>query len=71
MKRRKMLVNLKRKTLNQLGNIRFIIVSIFAIILVTLLVLGLISYAKNGIEVTTLSIVTKSSDNKFSLSGAK
>lgn len=37
----------------------------------TLLVLGLISYAKNGIEVTTLSIVTKSSDNKFSLSGAK
>jgi len=58
-------------TLNQLGNVRFIIVSIFAIILVTLLVLGLISYAKNGVEVTTLSIVTQSSDNKFSLSGAK
>jgi hypothetical protein len=38
---------------------------------VTLLVLGLISYAKNGVEVTTLSIVTKGSDNKFSLSGAK
>ena len=37
----------------------------------TLLVLGLISYAKNGVEVTTLSIVTKGSDNKFSLSGAK
>lgn len=37
----------------------------------TLLVLGLISYAKNGVEVTTLSIVTQSSDNKFSLSGAK
>ncbi|MBS5785798.1 MAG: MucBP domain-containing protein [Clostridium sp.] len=37
----------------------------------TLLVLGLISYAKNGVEVTKLSIVTKGSDNKFSLSGAK
>ena len=79
MKRRKVPGTLERErererespTLNQLGNVRFIIVSIFAIILVTLLVLGLISYAKNGVEVTTLSIVTQSSDNKFSLSGAK
>lgn len=72
MRRRKTHGNLKRESyFKQLGNVRFIIVSIFAIILVTLLVLGLISYAKNGVEVTTLSIVTKGSDNKFSLSGAK
>lgn len=72
MRRRKTHGNLKRESyFKQLENVRFIIVSIFAIILVTLLVLGLISYAKNGVEVTTLSIVTKGSDNKFSLSGAK
>lgn len=57
--------------LNQVGKSKFISISIVAIIIGTLLVLGLISYAKNGVEATTLSIVTQSSDNKFSLSGAK
>lgn len=61
----------KSYTLNQHGNIRIIIIAIMIIILMTLLVLGLISYAKNGVENTTLSIVTKNSDNTMSLSGAK
>ena len=72
MRKHKTIETLKKShTLNQHRNARIIIVGIMIIILTTLLVLGLISYAKNGVENTTLSIVTKNSDSTMELSGAK
>ena len=72
MRKHKTIETLKKShTLNQHRNARIIIVGIMIIILTILLVLGLISYAKNGVENTTLSIVTKNSDSTMALSGAK
>lgn len=49
----------KRKQMQAFGNIKIITISIIAVILTILFVLGLISYAKSDIDVTTLNIVTK------------
>lgn len=72
MEKHKITKNLKKRyTLNQNRNTRTIIIGIMIFILTILLVLGLISYAKNGVEITTLSIVTKNGDSTVPLSGAK
>ena len=61
----------KRKQMQAFGNIKIITISIIAVILTILFVLGLISYAKSDIDVTTLNIVTKNGDSTLPLKGAK
>lgn len=61
----------KRKQMQAFGNIKIITISIIAVILTVLFVLGLISYAKSDIDVTTLNIVTKNGDSTLPLKGAK